>query len=235
MLYGALIPWISGRSAFGKGLDADQWRSFGALLSRAGADAQRLGNADRDSPGDGVRDQQSTDSATAADLDRELRTVVGGRAQDHGIGVLTAEHLGDRTELDAEFRPDSVEQRRRLDDRSPRCGGERVHATQPVGQARRTRTTFSDSHLLLRGRRPLHRDRIGRRRTHEPQWFRNLRKAEQAVIEVGADRMTVDVAIADDAEHKSLWAKLLAKAPFFGKYEGKAGRVIPMAALTPRK
>ena len=69
----------------------------------------------------------------------------------------------------------------------------------------------------------------------EPQWFRNLRKAEQAVIEVGADRMTVDVAIADDAEHKSLWAKLLAKAPFFGKYEGKAGRVIPMAALTPRK
>jgi len=69
----------------------------------------------------------------------------------------------------------------------------------------------------------------------EPQWFRNLRKAEQAVIEVGADRMTVDVAIADDAEHRSLWAKLLAKAAFFGKYEGKAGRVIPMAALTPRK
>jgi len=69
----------------------------------------------------------------------------------------------------------------------------------------------------------------------EPQWFRNLRKADQAVIEVGADRMTVDVAIADEAEHKSLWAKLLADAPFFGKYEEQAGRVIPMAALTPRK
>lgn len=69
----------------------------------------------------------------------------------------------------------------------------------------------------------------------EPQWFRNLRKADQAVIEVGADRMTVDVHIVDDAEHKTLWAKLLAKAPFFGKYEEKAGRTIPMAALTPRK
>ncbi len=69
----------------------------------------------------------------------------------------------------------------------------------------------------------------------EPQWFRNLRMADHAVIEVGADRMTVDVAIADDAEHKTLWARLLAKAPFFGKYEEKAGRTIPMAALTPRK
>ncbi|MBA3339203.1 MAG: nitroreductase family deazaflavin-dependent oxidoreductase [Geodermatophilaceae bacterium] len=66
----------------------------------------------------------------------------------------------------------------------------------------------------------------------EPQWFRNLRQAEKATIEVGPKRMEVSVAVAGPDEHKILWEKLIAKAPFFAKYETKAGREIPMATLT---
>jgi deazaflavin-dependent oxidoreductase (nitroreductase family) len=69
----------------------------------------------------------------------------------------------------------------------------------------------------------------------EPQWFRNLRHADTAVIEVGDERIEVDVEVAHDAERDRLWRRLLEVAPFFGGYEARAaGRVIPLAALTPR-
>lgn len=67
----------------------------------------------------------------------------------------------------------------------------------------------------------------------EPQWFRNLRGADRAVIEVGRSRMDVTVAIAEPEEHKVLWQKLLTRAPFFAKYQAKVEREIPMAVLTP--
>jgi deazaflavin-dependent oxidoreductase (nitroreductase family) len=67
----------------------------------------------------------------------------------------------------------------------------------------------------------------------EPQWFKNLRHAGQAVIEVGPRQLNVTVAIAGPQEHEILWDKLIAVAPFFAKYPAKAGRGIPMAILTP--
>jgi deazaflavin-dependent oxidoreductase (nitroreductase family) len=67
----------------------------------------------------------------------------------------------------------------------------------------------------------------------DPQWFRNLRRADRAVIEVGPRRIDVTVAIAGPDEHKVLWEQLLARAPFFGKYQAKVEREIPMAVLTP--
>jgi deazaflavin-dependent oxidoreductase (nitroreductase family) len=68
----------------------------------------------------------------------------------------------------------------------------------------------------------------------EPQWFRNLRAADRAVVEVGADRTTVSVAIANAEQHEQLWAELVAKAPYFADYQKKCERVIPMALLTPQ-
>ena len=69
----------------------------------------------------------------------------------------------------------------------------------------------------------------------EPQWFRNLRHADTATIEVGDERMEVDVHVAHGDERDRLWRRLLEVAPFFGGYEAKAaGRFIPLAALTPR-
>lgn len=67
----------------------------------------------------------------------------------------------------------------------------------------------------------------------EPQWFRNLRKAEHAQIEVGPRRIPVSVAIADSHERDVLWTKLLTQAPFFADYQAKVERRIPMAILTP--
>jgi deazaflavin-dependent oxidoreductase (nitroreductase family) len=67
----------------------------------------------------------------------------------------------------------------------------------------------------------------------EPQWFRNLRVAERAEIEVRRQRIPVTVSIADHDEHDVLWPKLLAHAPFFADYQAKVERQIPMAILTP--
>lgn len=67
----------------------------------------------------------------------------------------------------------------------------------------------------------------------EPQWFRNLRHADRAVIEVRTRRTEVTVAIAGPEEHAILWEKLMAHAPFFANYQKKVEREIPMAVLTP--
>lgn len=50
---------------------------------------------------------------------------------------------------------------------------------------------------------------------------------------MGKARSMASVSIAGREEHSILWAKLVAKAPFFGKYETKPGRQIPIATLTP--
>jgi deazaflavin-dependent oxidoreductase (nitroreductase family) len=68
---------------------------------------------------------------------------------------------------------------------------------------------------------------------NDPQWFRNLRAADRAVIEVGDRKIDVAVTIAGSDEHKILWHKLLARAPFFANYQAKVEREIPMAVLTP--
>lgn len=67
----------------------------------------------------------------------------------------------------------------------------------------------------------------------EPQWFQNLRRADEAEIEVGRRRLGVRVAVADGAQREVLWQKLLVRAPFFADYQAKVGRQIPMAVLTP--
>lgn len=68
----------------------------------------------------------------------------------------------------------------------------------------------------------------------EPQWFRNLRHADRAVVQIGPVRTEVGVAIADAAEHAELWKRLVARAPGFARYQAKVERQIPIATLTPR-
>jgi deazaflavin-dependent oxidoreductase (nitroreductase family) len=67
----------------------------------------------------------------------------------------------------------------------------------------------------------------------EPQWFQNLRRADEAEIEVGRRRLGVSVTVADGAQREILWQKLLVHAPFFADYQAKVERQIPMAVLTP--
>jgi F420H(2)-dependent quinone reductase len=67
----------------------------------------------------------------------------------------------------------------------------------------------------------------------EPQWFRNLRRADRAAIEIGRQRTEVSIAIAGPEERTALWAALIERAPNFAGYQAKVTRQIPMALLTP--
>ena len=70
----------------------------------------------------------------------------------------------------------------------------------------------------------------------DPQWFRNLRAAPRAQIQIGASIADADVRIADNGERDTLWNEvILAQDPRRRRYEQKAGRVIPVAVLAPRQ
>jgi deazaflavin-dependent oxidoreductase (nitroreductase family) len=68
----------------------------------------------------------------------------------------------------------------------------------------------------------------------EPQWFRNVRATRHAHIRFRDRRRDVEIRVPDRADRDRLWRDVvLPRAPFFAKYEQKAGRVIPVAVLTP--
>jgi hypothetical protein len=50
---------------------------------------------------------------------------------------------------------------------------------------------------------------------------------------VGRQQTPVTVEIAPPQERQLLWEQLVEQSPGFGRYQAKAGRVIPMAILTP--
>lgn len=68
----------------------------------------------------------------------------------------------------------------------------------------------------------------------EPNWFRNLRAAETATIEIGDRRIDVAVAVIGPQERPTLWRCIVDQAPFFQRYQDKVQREIPLARLTPR-
>jgi len=68
----------------------------------------------------------------------------------------------------------------------------------------------------------------------EPQWFRNVRATRRVQIEIGHERYDAEVQVPDPAERDRLWQDVvLERAPFFAKYQEKAGRTIPVAVLSP--
>jgi deazaflavin-dependent oxidoreductase (nitroreductase family) len=67
-----------------------------------------------------------------------------------------------------------------------------------------------------------------------PQWFKNLRKAPQAQVQVGREVFKVDVRELQGEERDTVWSEVvLAQAPFFAGYEDKGHRTMPIALLTP--
>lgn len=68
----------------------------------------------------------------------------------------------------------------------------------------------------------------------EPQWIRNLRAVGLAEAQLDGRTVDVDAEVASPEERDRLWHDVvLARAPFFTKYERKSGRVIALATLTP--
>lgn len=69
----------------------------------------------------------------------------------------------------------------------------------------------------------------------EPQWFRNVRATRWVRIEIGHEGYDAEVLVPEPADRDLLWHDVvLERAPFFAKYQEKAGRIIPVAVLTPR-
>lgn len=70
----------------------------------------------------------------------------------------------------------------------------------------------------------------------DPQWFRNLKAAPHAQIQIGATHINADVRVTGNTERDTLWHQvILPQAPSRRRYEKKAARVIPIAVLTPHQ
>jgi deazaflavin-dependent oxidoreductase (nitroreductase family) len=68
----------------------------------------------------------------------------------------------------------------------------------------------------------------------DPDWFRNLRKAEVADVQVMARHLRVRPRELVGAEREVIWNDVvIAQAPDVAKYARKAGRTIPVAVLQP--
>ena len=71
-------------------------------------------------------------------------------------------------------------------------------------------------------------------RPEEPQWFKNLRATDGAVVEHGEQRRDVAVRVLSGAERDDAFARIVSENPGFAAYETKSGRAMPVALLTPR-
>jgi deazaflavin-dependent oxidoreductase (nitroreductase family) len=70
--------------------------------------------------------------------------------------------------------------------------------------------------------------------TQDPDWFRNLRRADSADVQVRATHLRVRHRELLGAERDTAWKTLiLTRAPDVQKYALRAGRTIPIAVLTP--
>jgi deazaflavin-dependent oxidoreductase (nitroreductase family) len=68
----------------------------------------------------------------------------------------------------------------------------------------------------------------------EPDWFRNLRRASRARVEIGTTPVEVVPQVLAGTERDRVWREVvLAAVPGVAKYEAKAGRIIPVAVLRP--
>jgi deazaflavin-dependent oxidoreductase (nitroreductase family) len=66
----------------------------------------------------------------------------------------------------------------------------------------------------------------------DPDWFRNLRVAEMADVQVGRDTFRVRPRELLGAERDTAWRDtVLVRAPEVTRYADKAGRTIPVAVL----
>jgi deazaflavin-dependent oxidoreductase (nitroreductase family) len=68
--------------------------------------------------------------------------------------------------------------------------------------------------------------------SEDPQWFRNLRAAEAATVQIGGgDPEVVRPTELAGEQRDAAWTTLVAAAPRFAKYQTKTERTIPLALL----
>ncbi|WP_261565270.1 nitroreductase family deazaflavin-dependent oxidoreductase [Frankia gtarii] len=67
----------------------------------------------------------------------------------------------------------------------------------------------------------------------DPAWYHNLKAYPEAKIEIDTRTLAVRVDEVTGAERDTIYARHAANYPAFAEYEVKAGRKIPVIALTP--
>ncbi len=121
---------------------------------------------------------------------------------------------------------------RRLDGRLS-SGSKDVHVLMITAPGRRTglprstcvRYLETDEGYLVWG--------TGSGSPQDPDWFRNLRRADTVDVQVRADHLRARPRELLGPERDAVWRDVvLAQAPEVAKYEKRAGRVIPVAVLT---
>jgi deazaflavin-dependent oxidoreductase (nitroreductase family) len=122
---------------------------------------------------------------------------------------------------------------RRLDGRLS-SGSKDVHVLMITAPGRRTglprstcvRYLENDEGYLVWG--------TGSGSPQDPDWFRNLRRADTVDVQVRANHLRARPRELLGPERDAVWRDVvLARAPEVAKYEKRAGRVIPVAVLTP--
>jgi deazaflavin-dependent oxidoreductase (nitroreductase family) len=68
----------------------------------------------------------------------------------------------------------------------------------------------------------------------DPAWLLNLRRNDEALIQVGTRRLSVRAREASQAEGERLWPKLLASYRRYREYRTHTERRIPIVVLEPR-
>ncbi|EIV93939.1 nitroreductase family deazaflavin-dependent oxidoreductase [Frankia sp. QA3] len=67
----------------------------------------------------------------------------------------------------------------------------------------------------------------------DPAWYHNLKAHPEAKIEIDTRILAVRVDEVTGVERDAVYARHAANYPAFAEYEAKAGRKIPVIALTP--
>lgn len=70
---------------------------------------------------------------------------------------------------------------------------------------------------------------------NHPGWYYNLLSTPNVTIELMGKMINVVAEMADEAEHKRLWAKLIADFDQFRQYQEKTERKIQLFILTPEQ
>jgi deazaflavin-dependent oxidoreductase (nitroreductase family) len=70
---------------------------------------------------------------------------------------------------------------------------------------------------------------------HDPDWFRNLRAAPTADVEMGRKSFSASVTeLTGEQRDRAFSDVVVARSPRFARYEKKSGRAMPVARLVPR-
>jgi deazaflavin-dependent oxidoreductase (nitroreductase family) len=68
-----------------------------------------------------------------------------------------------------------------------------------------------------------------------PDWSLNLQQNPRAVVELGANKLTVRARTASVEERERLWAGITATYSGYARYQKKTARQIPVLILTPAR